>query len=237
MLRLLICMKNTVDAKVYYEKTYKILKKYGFKSELGYSSEAKKIQEMDEEKYKSYDVYLLDASDEDCLSLAAKIRYKDLTSSFIFMIPGDNKVASSLIKYRPTFLIHVGNDSELIKSVRWCCNEQLHARSYFTVKNKDVQMRIKYDNISYFESHQRIVIMHTTQQKIEFYAKLGDVQVLLPDDIFVRCHQSYIVNMGRVKMLDKTAKCFVMLSGDTIDISKSYYSAVLEEYEKYTEFH
>ena len=63
------------------------------------------------------------------------------------------------------------------------------------------------------------------------------MQAQLPGDIFIRCHQSYIVNMDRVKILDKATRCFVMLSGDAIDISKSYYPSVLEEYEKYTELH
>ncbi len=147
MLRVLICMGNNDDAKTHYEKTYKIFKKYGLKGELAFSSEAKKIMEMEEGKLKKYDVYLFDADDEMCMAFASNIRQKELSSSFIFISSSDNPDARALMRYRPTFLINKGNDGELIKSVRFCCNEQLHSRSYFTVKNKDVQMRIKYDNI------------------------------------------------------------------------------------------
>ena len=95
-------------------------------------------------------------------------------------------------------------------------------------------MRIDYGSIAYFESRQRIVVMHTHHQAIEFYAKLSEVFSSLPDSDFVRCHQSFVVNMNLVRTLDKANRLFVLNNGTTIEISKSQYPSVLAEYERFT---
>ena len=57
--------------------------------------------------------------------------------------------------------------------------------------------------------------------------------------IFIYCATS-LMNIGGgedIKELDKVNRCFRLLSGVTIDISKSYYPAVVMKYEKYLSEH
>lgn len=233
MLRIIVCAAKMDIAQHLYKKSYELIKAMGAKCELSYSVDANSLLQNTKSKAKLYDIYLLDCNDQQCINLATYIRNINLIPSIIFC--GENaENLQSLIKLRPSYIISLKENEHLLgEALKWCCNEQIRSRTYFNVKNKDVQMRIDYNTISYFESRQRIVAMYTTQQVIEFYAKLGDVYSRLPNDTFVRCHQSYIVNMSRVRQLDKANRLFIMLSGRTIEISKSHYKDVVDEYEKF----
>lgn len=216
-----------------HKDTLEIIRGFGLKCEIAFSD---KIEQQLKAEAKVYDIYLIDAHSSTAVKLAAYIRSKSLIPSIIFIC--EKGVPELLIRYRPSGVLGSAKDTQrLCKMLRWCVNEQIKAHPYFSVKNKDVQMKIDYDTISYFESRQRIVVLHTTKQVIEFYAKLTDVCALLPASDFIRCHQSYIVNMSRIKELDKVNRCFVMMSGVTIDISKSYYPRVLALYEHYMSEH
>ena len=97
-------------------------------------------------------------------------------------------------------------------------------------------LKINYNDILYFESRLRVAVMHTKRQTVEFYAKLGDVLPRLPPS-FIRCHQSYIVSMDQVRQLDKTSRRFLLTSGESIEISKSRYGEIAQQYESYAARH
>lgn len=57
---------------------------------------------------------------------------------------------------------------------------------------------------------------------------------MLPKDVFIKCHQSFIVNMEAVKALDKVNRRFILTSGSTVDISKRMFPEVVEAFQVYT---
>ena len=234
MLRLLVCASDAEKAKEIYLKSADILRALRLKCELTYTNSAEAFPQGKNARNQPYDILILDGQDEACIRLASHIRSKNLIVSIIFFnAPRDLKL-KEIIRFRPSYTTLLSEDnSDLDKALQWCCREQLHAHPYFPVKNKDVQMKVDYDNIWYFESKQRIVVMHTSQQAIEFYAKLSDVFASLPGDEFVRCHQSFIVNMNKVRTLEKANRLFILNSGTAIEISKSQYSSVVAEYENF----
>lgn len=59
---------------------------------------------------------------------------------------------------------------------------------------------IKIKQIIYIESEKRKVHIYTESGKYSFYSKLSDIENLLNQD-FVRCHQSYIVNVNKIEKL------------------------------------
>lgn len=180
-----------------------------------------------------YDVWILDARDPDCLEQGRRLRSVNLTAAIVFL-DRDLSQLDALLWLRPSALIPVDQTQEKLPQVlTQCCNEQLRNLRYFTIKNKDGLLRISFEDILFIESRQRLAIMHTRRQTIEFYAKLSDVIQQLPGDMFVHCHQSYIVNMRRVSKLDKSNRCFILTTGTAVEISKSNYSQVVAQYSGY----
>lgn len=233
MLRILICASNENAARQLQQSAYRILQTVRIRCELSCSISPGNLVKNFNSKAKPHNIVLLDHEDADCLQYAQLIRAASATVSIVFFGRPTADI-NRLLAYRPSYLLTGPDPQALREALIRCRNEQLLPPSYFNVKTRDVQMRIDHRNISCFESRQRIVLLHTEQQTLEFYGKLNDVFATLADDRFVRCHQSYIVNMEKVRLLDKANRLLVMQSGKTIEISKSHYKDVVEAFQAFS---
>lgn len=232
MMKTVICLPEPGDMKNVYESIREIVKGQQRKSEVICCADPDIIRNHLNECACCYDILILDALNRECLKAAEQLRKKNLISSIIFVAKNAAKVGNLFI-YRPSWLVTSLDDSrQLSEAFRFACKEQLRANPWFTVRNKEMIVRIHYEDIIWFESRQRIVILHGRKKEISFYAKLTEVQSLLPEEKFIRCHQSYIVNIHMIERVDKSARCFYTRTGDRIEISKSYYVAVMERLEK-----
>ena len=68
-------------------------------------------------------------------------------------------------------------------------------------------VKIDLEEVIYFESNKRIIIIHNELENSTMYMKLGELEEKLPY-YFVRCHQSYIVNLKNVDKMQNNS--FVM---------------------------
>ena len=98
----------------------------------------------------------------------------------------------------------------------------------FYVKGKI--FNIKIDDIKYIESNKRIVTIYEKDFKRDIYAKLSDIQELLPKQ-FIRCHQSYIVNLGQAKELN--SREFILNTGEKVPVSQAKYKETKSTFIKY----
>lgn len=93
--------------------------------------------------------------------------------------------------------------------------------SIFTVRAAD---------ILYIESNRNVLTIHTTKENIPFYGRLNDIALQLPARSFLRCHQSFLVNMDRVFAAKDN---FCMENGDEVPIRVRERRAVRETYFRY----
>ncbi len=235
MIRAVIYTGDSEKSKLLFKISHDAVRAANVGCELSFKEDVMQIMKNLAITPNYYDVIILDSADSSCIKLASAIRKSNLNATVIF-VAADEKNIMSLIKFRPSGIITDISDEEQVKRiVRFACYEQMHFRPCFTVRNKDSVMRIPYDSISFFESNQRKIMLNTDKHKIEFYGKLNDIISILPGDQFSRCHQSFIVNLSKVKNLDKVNRCFLLNSGAYIEISKSHYSQVLAHYDEYTQ--
>ena len=98
---------------------------------------------------------------------------------------------------------------------------------------KDFIHRVEFQNIEYIESRNKYIIIHCTCGIVYTErCKLSDIEELL-DSRFLRCHQSYIINMDEVKEINTS---FLMFSGDTVPIRRKDFAKIKNEFEEYTTF-
>ena len=96
------------------------------------------------------------------------------------------------------------------------------------IKNKGTQERIPYKDIVYMESQTPYVYVHLVDGSIHrINAKLVDVLNEIKVKNFIRCHQSFIVNLSKVKKMDK---CFIMEGGDKIPVRRNDIKVMREKY-------
>ncbi len=91
---------------------------------------------------------------------------------------------------------------------------------------------IPYKNIIHMESDNKVVYIYTTTQGIvKVYNKLDAFENELADSRFLRCHQSYLVNMQYVvSVVDSD---FIMIDDQMIPIRKSGRKLIVKKYEDY----
>lgn len=232
MFKIAIYNKQLAEAKRLFNILAAIIKKKVRKNcELTFSTDINKFTEKLGEEFNCYDIVFLDAMDDSSLALAAKIRRKNFLLSIVFTGNTDYDIIT-LLRYRPTACIfNLSDIKPIYDALGWSLMEQKQIRPYFIVKNKDALTRVNFNDIYYLESSKRVVTLFTKKKIIKFYSKLDDVMTVLPQNGFIRCHQSYIVNMAEIIELDKVLRSFRLTNGTSIEISKSYYSQSKEEYE------
>lgn len=106
----------------------------------------------------------------------------------------------------------------------------------FCIRTKTKSIWLPYRRILYLESSRHQVIAHTVEQKnfCAFAGTLDAVEQVLPRAYFLRCHQSFLVNLSHACQLDRTNRRLVLHNGDTVDISKRYYKEVSHAFEDVT---
>ncbi len=127
---------------------------------------------------------------------------------------------------RPIAYIESGKDSfeSVIESMHTLMRER---KKVFIWTNKNVRLFIPHSRIIYMQSYKGYVDIITSDSgKYHILGKLDAVEERLKDDKFLRVHKSAIVNIGLVRSMDRTNKCFTMSNGDQVYISKANYKTV-----------
>lgn len=88
--------------------------------------------------------------------------------------------------------------------------------------------RIAVNDICYIQSRKRICEIVTKQDIFTTYLKISHIEKELTS-AFIRCHQSYLVNMGYVSDLCKNQ--FVLKNGEAVPISKKYILSARKAFE------
>lgn len=99
----------------------------------------------------------------------------------------------------------------------------------FLLKNTDGAWRFRLCDILYFYSDRRRCFLVSKQGEYPFYAKLDDVETRL-DSRFVRIHQRYLVNPGRV---DHIGSETVAIGAVRLPCSRKYRDSAMGRIAKY----
>ncbi|GAA0126936.1 MULTISPECIES: LytTR family DNA-binding domain-containing protein [Clostridium] len=103
---------------------------------------------------------------------------------------------------------------------RAICSITKKEEDYFCCKYKGVITKVPLDEIEYFESIRRVMFVCTDTTSNTFYGKISEVEEFLPHNQFARCHKGYIVNIKKIKEINKGE--ITLESGKIIPISKTY---------------
>lgn len=98
------------------------------------------------------------------------------------------------------------------------------ATNTYQVKKHAKIIRVPYHEILYVESMNSKCIMHCRDgQSYVIYKRLTNIEHELNDARFLRCHQSYLVNMDYIHQVDTQ---FTLVTGDTVAIRQRDLKAI-----------
>ncbi|MDD3570466.1 MAG: LytTR family DNA-binding domain-containing protein [Lachnospiraceae bacterium] len=105
------------------------------------------------------------------------------------------------------------------------------AEKYIDVKTGHMYTRVLIKEIIFAEVYSNTVLIHTNSEEVKAYISLDELAKLLPTDIFLRCHRSYIVNMGCIASQDGSD--FILKSGTKIPIPRKELQQMRKRYTDY----
>ena len=120
-----------------------------------------------------------------------------------FNLDGLRDYSANALLYKPL------NDNELAYCMRSACalpnstvaNSRAvleRSKSYIFVRADYRLNKIRVNDIYYLEAKKDYVTIHTTDNVYTVHATMKDMEAILPDDLFIRTHRSYIVNIDKV---------------------------------------
>jgi DNA-binding LytR/AlgR family response regulator len=97
---------------------------------------------------------------------------------------------------------------------------------YFFVKCDNQIEKIFYNDLLYAEAMLNYVMLYTTSKKRMVYITIKSLEEQLPQDIFIKVHKSFIVNILKVKSIEGN---MINIGEAKITISQNLREAVIKE--------
>lgn len=191
---------------------------------------------LDEFLYNSFiaDILFLDIymPGIDGIKTAQEIRNKNRELKIIF-------ISSSKDHYPEAYEVFAFN--YLVKPF---CKERLYAvldraldeirkesRYKICIQHKGAVYNIDCRDILYIESHDRLLLFYLADKRtLQCYGKIAEILKELPEQFFLRCHQSFIINLAQVTEIKEN---FVYIGQVIIGISRKYGKNVKDQYYAY----
>lgn len=91
------------------------------------------------------------------------------------------------------------------------------------IKTKGGEIHLSLSKVLYFKSEKRRMIAHMLTDETAFYSKMDEVEKMIANKGFMRCHQSYMINCN---MIDAIGRTEVIVQGISIPVSRKYYKSM-----------
>lgn len=184
----------------------------------------------------SYDLYYLDVLMPELTGIdgAEQLLHREGSPVIVFIT---SMLESAVDGYRVNasgFLLKPLQEKAFNETMERVMRQKLvsHDATLSIVYNH-VTMKLPLDQIVLLENQlHRVHIKLVDGHNYTISQKLSELQEkLMPYANFLRCHQSYIVNLDYVKTLEDT--CFLMNDGQRVPISRAYYKPCKSAYYHY----
>lgn len=101
--------------------------------------------------------------------------------------------------------------------------EQAVESGYFFIKSDGQFIKIRLDDVLYFESEKDYLFIHTTQKRYITLLSLKQLEKELSPDKFLRVHRSFIVSLDKVELMEGHR---LVIKDKKIPVSRSLQEAI-----------
>lgn len=219
------------DERITCSELEKILLQYGknsnidFEVDIFYSGE-KLCEYLISDNY--YDLIFLDIQlgTIDGIEVGDYIRNKlEDENTLIVYVSSQEQYAMKLFQIGTFEFIIKPISATLVEKVLYRAMKKINSvNQFFDYSIGKNYYRVKLSEIILFQSNLRKVQIVTLNNKIEFYGKLQEIVNRLPENIFMRVHNSFLININQVR--EYSYESIRMINGEDICISKQFRKSV-----------
>ena len=155
---------------------------------------------------------------------------EDIQTHIVY-ISAMESYAMQLFKVQPLdFLVKPVSDGQIKEVLLRSMKQRKKSEAFFEFQKGNSVLRISANDILYFMSMDRKILIVKKDGEEEFYGKLKNIVGNLPSD-FMMIHQSYVVNQMYVS--EYTYEWLRMMNDTVINISKPYRKDVRAKIKQY----
>ncbi len=181
-----------------------------------------------------YDLYLLDIYIDDTMDgieLAKRLRESDKDAVICFVSASDAFYREAFDLYATQYLLKPVQQAALSQLLDKVSENLTRSREQsLGFKWRGQSGSIPYKKILYISSREHTIYIYCTDGTVqECKGKISELELRICGDIFMRCHQSFLVNIYRV---DNLSGNDLIISGQRIPISRKYYAEVKKRYQE-----
>ncbi len=190
------------------------------------------------------DILLLDIqmSGRNGMETARELRRNNKRTVLIFVTALEDYVFQAFDVGAFHYLVKPFDDSKFAKVLHRAAEEWAERQKPETVKTgKEApplmittggeHITVSPADILYAEVYNRKIILHTTDQDIEYYGKMKDLEKKV-GDAFYRTHRAYLVNFNFIRKYDSTTVC--LTKGQAL-MAKQNYGEFVKCYLRYNQ--
>lgn len=201
------------------EKTFRI---YTFSDKI----------DIDRKIYPAFDVVFLNTAMPDIhiADTVRKLQQRNLHVYLIFLSQDPEAVSMGYEYGARNHLVkplsYVAILTELKKYIQ---SESRLSDSFLWVSNRDGHFKLFYSRLRYAETENRHLIFHYEDQVIRHTGRISNFVEKLPEELFFRCNNSYIVNLTYISSItpDGNRYSIQLITGEKIPLSRSRYRHLL----------
>lgn len=179
-----------------------------------------------------YDIIFLDMymDKRNGIEVAKKLRNMNYRGNIIFLTVTEEFAVQSYDVEASGYLVKPHDINKISAVLDRLLRNYENVKTY-QIKKRNVIIKVPYSDIEYIESNNsKCILRHTDGTKYTIYKKLNDIEEELNNKTFLRCHQSYLVNMNKIDSVDTD---FTMKSGDVVPIRTRNFNEIRNEYFDY----
>ncbi len=192
----------------------------------------------DLEKGLRADVFLLDIlfdKEMNGLDLAWEIRKRDQKTMIVFITLSEAYAKEGYAVHAFRYLSKPISFEDLSLCLDVAYRQfTLAHNEYLILSNGGKRIVLRYDQILYIEAHSPHIEIHRFQDVEGIITIRGTLAMLdgkLPNELFVQCHRSYIVNVMNVQSIQR--KELRLTTGFVIPVARSCYRQLCDVFDSY----
>ena len=230
-MRIAICDDNQLEVDLFKEHISGFLRRKGdYRYEISeYSAGYPLVEDVKEGKW--YDVIVLDMvlEKENGLEIANQLRDIGYDGKIIFWTADDSHLQEAFDVGAMQYVVKGKEYGRIYRAIDEILSQMKDET--LTFKFRGQINRLKYGEIEYVESRARVCHIFATDNRcFVTTCKLNDLEEKLSDKRFLRCHQSYLVNMDYIKDVEDD---FIMEDGTLVPIRVRGRKEILDTYYDY----
>ena len=182
----------------------------------------------------NFDLYLIDIYIDDFMDgieLAKRLREMDKEAVICFVSTSDAFYREAYDLYAVQYLLKPVQKDALRKLLdKVSGNMDRYREQSLSFKWRGQSGTIPYRKILYISSREHTISIYCTDGTVQkCKGKLSELELRLCGDVFLRCHQSFLVNIYQVDNLDGND---LIISGQRVPISRKYFAEVKRRYQE-----